>query len=200
MVTWSGVSRQNIAIYNGLALGNMDAVLLEGETMDMCYSHASPNNFAQHVHSISPCINGAGVTGSTTVKPGACNDSGADCLDDGYVNFRAGWVNTDTYGGVYGLGTDGHVVYGPFNAAGETWSCDDVDMCNGFFLADGAYAYASTTFFPYIVGCWGPAYASHDFLPTCTTNGCSASSSTDAAATIAYSVVALSLLVANTML
>merc|ERR1711957_733807 len=71
------------------------------------------------------------------------------------------------------------VIYGPFNADGETWSCDDIDMCNGFFLADGSYGYASTSFFPYLVGCWGPAYASHDFTPTCTENGCTYSSEDD---------------------
>merc|ERR1711865_775285 len=43
-------------------------------------SHASPNNYAQHAHSLSPCLNGSELTGSTTAKPGACNDDGADCL------------------------------------------------------------------------------------------------------------------------
>ena len=52
---------------------------------------------------------------------------------------------------------DGHVIYGPYNIAGELWDWDDVDVCNGFFHTDGSYNYASTTFFPYTVGCWGPA-------------------------------------------
>jgi hypothetical protein len=46
LTTWSGVSRGNIGLYNALALGNVDAVILEGETMDLCMSHASPNNYA----------------------------------------------------------------------------------------------------------------------------------------------------------
>jgi hypothetical protein len=47
-------------------------------------------------------------------------------------------------------------------------------MCNGFFVdaETGEYAYASTTFFPYMVGCWGPAYATHEFMPSCTSSGC----------------------------
>lgn len=66
------------------------------------------------------------------------------------------------------------MIYGPYNSDDELWSCDDVDMCNGFFVdaETGEYAYASTTFFPYMVGCWGPAYATHEFMPSCTSSGC----------------------------
>jgi len=169
--TWSGFGRQNLALYNGLALGNQDAWLLEWETMDGCLSHASPNNYAQHAHSISPCVNGDTLTGSTTQKPHACNTPAVDCDADGF--FTTGWSTSHgTYGGVYGLAKDGHVIYGPYNADGEAWECEDVDLCNGFVLADGSYGYASTTFFPYMVGCWGPAYATHEWMPSCTTNGC----------------------------
>lgn len=194
MTTWSGVGRTNIALYNALALGNLDAVILEGETMDLCMSHASPNNYAQHAHSLSPCLNGSELTGSTTTKPGACNDDGADCFGTDYDFMSTGWSTDDgTYGGGYGLAKDGHVIYGPFNADGETWSCDDIDMCNGFFLADGSYGYASTSFFPYLVGCWGPAYASHDFTPTCTENGCTYSSEDDSDSDSSSAISSLSL-------
>lgn len=173
MTTWDGMSKQNIALYNGLALGNTDAVVLEGETMDGCLGHASPNNYAQHAHSISPCVNGAsgsaGITGSTTVKPMACNTGDIDCFPTDNSFMLDGWSTDDgTYGGFYGLAKDGHVIYGPYNSDGEYWTCDDVDMCNGFFLDDGSYGYASTTFFPYMVGCWGPAYAVHTTMPSCT--------------------------------
>jgi len=192
LMTWGGVSRGNIGLYNALALGNVDAVILEAETMDLCMSHASPNDNAQHAHSISPCMTGSALTGSTTTKPGACNDSGADCFGTNFDFMRTGWSTSDgTYGGNYGLAKDGHVIYGPFNADGEVWSCDDVDMCNGFFLADGSYGYASTSFFPYLVGCWGPASASHDYLPTCTTNGCGPTDSSSSAAISGLSLSAL---------
>jgi hypothetical protein len=84
----------------------------------------------------------------------------------------AGRLSDGTYGTFYGLAKDGHVIYGPYNADGDLWSCEDVDMCNGFTLTDGSYGYASTTFFPYIVGYWGPGYAVHDFMPSCTSSGC----------------------------
>lgn len=204
MDTWSGFGKQNLALFNGLALGNQDAVLLEGTTMDLCLSHAAPNSMAQHAHSISPCINGAsgtaGIKGSTTQKPGACNETGSDCLDTGYNFMRNNWSTSDgTYGGSYGIARDGHVIYGPFNASGETWSCDDVDLCNGFWLSSGDYAYASTIFFPYMVGCWGPAPTNHDYLPTCTTNGCGPTTTTTAGA-VGLGAAAAALLAINALL
>lgn len=67
------------------------------------------------------------------------------------------WNSGKGYGGVWGLAKDGHVIYGPYNSNGELWGCSDVDACNGFLLLDGSYGYASTTWFPYAVGCFGPA-------------------------------------------
>ena len=58
MQTWAGFGRNNIALYNGLAMGNKDAVEVEGASFDGCYAHASSNNNAQHAHTISPCVNG----------------------------------------------------------------------------------------------------------------------------------------------
>jgi len=46
MTTWAGVSTNNIALYNGLAKGNKDAVEAEGDAMDGCLTHASPNDNA----------------------------------------------------------------------------------------------------------------------------------------------------------
>jgi len=173
MTKWSGVGKNNIALGNGLTTGNEDAVVSEGTTMDGCLGHAS-DDYAQHVHSISPCVNGGsgadGLTGSLTEKPLACNTGDIDCFPTDSSYMVGGWSTDDgDYGGFYGLAKDGHVIYGPYNIDGEYWTCDDLDMCNGFFLADGSYGYASTTFFPYMVGCWGPAYAVHTTMPSCTT-------------------------------
>jgi hypothetical protein len=73
--------------------------------------------------------------------------------------FEGTWTSTQNYGGVFGIAKDGHVIYGPYNRWGEVWECEDLDFCNGFFLLDTSYGYATTTFFPYTVGCWGPADA-----------------------------------------
>lgn len=201
MTTWAGFGRQNIALFNGLALGDTDAVINEGASMDKCLSHASPYTFAQHAHSISPCVCTSCITStSTTTKPGACNDNddatGAVCLPTGNTFMYGSWtVGDGTYGGFYGLAKDGHVIYGPFNAEGELWGCDDVDLCNGFWLADGAYAYASTVTFPYMVGCWGPAPSTHVYTPSCTTNGCPGASLVG----LSFSAIAIVLLSSNVL-
>jgi hypothetical protein len=64
MTTWAGVSKNNIALYNGLSKGNKDAVEAEGDEMDGCLTNASSNDNALHARTISPCVNGAGTTGS----------------------------------------------------------------------------------------------------------------------------------------
>ena len=170
IATWAGFGRLNVALFNGLALGSVDAVTGEGDTMDGCLTHAAPTTMAMHSHSITPCAAPSG--GSTTTKPGLCID--IDCFP-GDFSFESGsWdVDDGTYGGVYGLAKDGHVIYGPFNADGELWGCDDVDACNGFWLDDGSYGYASTSTFPYLVGCWGPGPAL-TYSVTCSTNSCDA--------------------------
>ena len=56
-----------------------------------------------------------------------------------------------------GLAIDGHRVLGPHNRDDELWTSDELDLCHGIHLADGTYAYVSTTFEPYTVGCWGPS-------------------------------------------
>lgn len=70
ITTWAGFGRYNVALFNGLALGSIDAVENEGSTMDGCLSHAAPTTMALHNHSITPCAAPNG--GSTTTKPGTC--------------------------------------------------------------------------------------------------------------------------------
>ena len=152
-----------------------------------------------HHHVISPCACTSPTCGSTSTKPGACNDNHALCYTPSF-NVPLGGVDaTDTaeaitnkwvattgdHGGVFGIAKDGHVIYGPYNKDGELWSCEDVDLCNGFWTLGANYGYASTSFYPYTVGCWGPApwndMPTADVfydrpMPTCTTNGCPATS------------------------
>lgn len=89
MTTWAGISRINVAIFNGLAMGNLDAVEEEGETMDGYLSHASPTPFPQHAHSISPCASPTG--GSTTVKPGTCDGDDDNCFPADFSYMLDGW-------------------------------------------------------------------------------------------------------------
>ena len=79
-----------------------------------------------------------------------------------------GWTINDLPRGAMdsdiGLALDGHRVLGPYNADGELWSADEHDYCNGVYLTDGSYAYVSTTYAPYTVGCWGGNLNSATYL------------------------------------
>jgi len=65
---------------------------------------------------------------------------------------------------VVGIAKDGWVIYGPIKKGKnpsdvELYSACDVDICNGRKdVSDKGtiYSYKSTTFHPYLVGCFGP--------------------------------------------
>lgn len=167
--TMSGVAVTGGVILNGLSSSDEDAVTSEIDTLDNCLMHASPQG-QWHYHSLSPCATDSTYK-STSAKPGLCADN-ADCTGEAGLQFmKTGWDTTTNNGGVYGLAKDGHVIYGPYNNNLELWSCEDVDVCNGFWVWDGSYGYASTSHFPYIVGCWGPGPAVNHGV-TCSENGC----------------------------
>ena len=88
--TWAGVNSMNIAVFNGLASDDIDAMQTEAKTMDKCMTHAAPNSNAIHAHSISPC-GCQDESCDMTAKPGACNDSGVDCTVSSF--WYANWEN-----------------------------------------------------------------------------------------------------------
>lgn len=67
-----------------------------------------------------------------------------------------------------GIARDGHMILGPYKDDGTLWQPCEVDVCNGVTI-DGSYHYVLTRFFPYSIGCWGPASkTSYDL--SCSTN------------------------------
>ncbi len=52
------------------------------------------------------------------------------------------------------IGKDGFILYGPYDGNGNLWQPCDVDVCNGLWI-NGQYAYVSTSFHPYLIGCFG---------------------------------------------
>jgi hypothetical protein len=143
--------------------------------MDACLSHSNAGGVG-HYHSWSPCITKAGavaVTGGQTVAPGLCTSNTA-CISS-FSTFSLAKGYTSKALSYIALAKDGHMIVGPYNEKGELWTCDDVDMCNGVFLSNGSYVYASTTFFPYVLGCFGPAQ-DHSYKAKCSTSACSGSS------------------------
>lgn len=174
----SGVGIDGIAIYNALNSSDEDAIA-EIEEADLCLG-ATESNFYFH-RVLSPCAVSGSSIASTSAKPGLCGTgTGTACLDNDYM--LTDWPTAD-YGGIYGLARDGHIISGPYNADGELWVCDDLDVCNGFTDEDGNYRYASTSKFPYTVGCWGPGPAVN-IAPSssCSTNACASATPEEAGA------------------
>lgn len=88
--TWAGIALDNVAIFNGLAAGNLDAVQTEADTLDMCLTHSSPQ-LVLHYHSLGVCVNNSVQTSnsshrSTSTVPGLCDNSYNTCLAGAY-NF-----------------------------------------------------------------------------------------------------------------
>lgn len=77
---------------NGLTAADLDVVENEGGMLDKCLVHAYPGTKALHAHTISPCACSTSACGSTTIKPGACNDvedatlltTATECFPDDY--------------------------------------------------------------------------------------------------------------------
>ena len=155
-------------------MGNMDAVENEWITLDQCLTHPTPTK-EYHYHMWSPCAKKGNGYASTTVAPDMCKDLD-DCYNDpmGFAQGKA-YTDTTTFGTIIGISKDGHMIYGPYNADGELWSCDDRDICNGAFI-DGNYVYLSTMTFPYILGCFGPG-PQQNYSVTCSKSSCPTSSS-----------------------
>ena len=71
---------------------------------------------------------------------------------------------------IVAVAKDGHVIYGPWDANGNQWTCDSHDVCGGSFFSDGSYGYMTVTTFPYSVGCFGPGAAQSVVVPSSCSN------------------------------
>ena len=67
-----------------------------------------------------------------------------------------------------GLAKDGRPIYSPLHSGGSEYDPCDVDICNGKMIK-GHYAYVTTTFHPYIMGCYGKG-SSPNLYQRCSTN------------------------------
>jgi len=118
------------------------------EKIDTCLMH--PAGPWLHYHMLSPCIGTPSMGDTLTL----C-DANAACKKDMVSYVLTGFDSATDRNKVLGIARDGHIIYGPYDSNGKTWDDCDVDVCNGLTV-DGSYAYVTTGFHPYIVGCWGP--------------------------------------------
>ena len=161
-------------IFNALAGGNVDAVENEGDTLDVCLSHPTPNS-EFHYHFWSPCFKKNKGWWSDTASPPLCRDTDFCTTSTAVFSRQQGSSSQESaytasnWDDVIGIARDGHVIIGPYKEDGSNWQCDR-DVCNGTFI-DGQYVYVGSDQFPYVVGCWGPGPAPL-YQPGCTSNGC----------------------------
>jgi hypothetical protein len=180
-----GVALNGVPIHAGLSEKNSldfyspkSSGVVSRMTVDECLgavNSATYNTNFYHYYSFSPCMLAGGLSARTQIN--LC-DANSDCAKN-YLQFAQ--LNT---AGTYrrldfiGIAKDGHMIVGPFKSTGTLWQPCDVDICNGVVI-NNQYVYVSTLFFPYTVGCWGPASASSTYAPSCSsnTNVCTAVSS-----------------------
>ena len=98
-----------------------------------------------HYHYMPVCL-----ADSSLASNDKCISNCEDIKNYGIEGFK----NNKTISPI-GIAKDGHIVYGPYDDSGMLFKGEDVDVCNGLTI-DGTYAYVSTSFHPYFVGCWGP--------------------------------------------
>lgn len=128
---------------------------------DQCGAHTNSNGY-YHYHAPSPCITNPYPYQSGSILP--CVDVD-ECWGQAPEYLLSNFNQTQS---PIALAKDGRIVWGPYNAYGQTYSACNVDVCNGLWL-DGYYSYVATPFHPYNPGCFGPG-STVSYGPQCTTN------------------------------
>jgi hypothetical protein len=84
------------------------------------------------------------------------------------------WGTYWNYRVAIGIARDGRVIYSPYLNKKKYEPCD-VDICNGLIVPPTlanekeVYAYVSTNFHPYLIGCYGPG-SKPDYYQKCSAN------------------------------
>ena len=136
--------------------------------LDMCLGSLS--QFGQYkYHSFSPCLYSSAFK-NALLTASLCN-SDVSCKANALTYARAKVDNNDYKTlKVVGIAKDGHRILGPYKSDGSLWQPCDVDICNGLTI-EGSYYYVLTNFYPYTIGCWGPANSvASSFSLSCTNN------------------------------
>eukprot|EP00347_Sterkiella_histriomuscorum_P010664 403375398 len=160
-----GIALNGVLISNGLKgieyptdplypikYGSFDKPMEAYETFDECLTSIQDSNSLgiHHYHILSPCLISSAWQAKQAIS--SCADS-QTCLQSYKYYAKSDWSPKRLM--PIGLAKDGHPIYGPFNDRGSLWQPCEVDVCNGLFI-NNQYAYVSTMFHPYFIGCWGP--------------------------------------------
>lgn len=126
------------------------------EGVDICLIH--PENTGHlHYHVPSPCM-----------ADHTWDDNGVTAQRNDVISSIRSAYELRPYRTLVGISKDGRPIYSPYYSNGRTYSDCDVDICNGKEI-NGHYAYVSTLFHPYVMGCYGPG-SNPSFSQQCSSN------------------------------
>lgn len=118
-----------------------DATLLK-KNVDWCLSSANLNKVYHYK-----------VPGTCLVNPQEYEV--LDLPQTGNITdlIKEAWLDTP-FRTTIGIAKDGRPILSPYRNNGQLYDPCEVDICNGVEV-DGHYMYATTTFHPYVMGCYG---------------------------------------------
>ena len=82
--------------------------------------------------------------------------------------MKDAWLRNVRYRSAIGIAKDGRPIYSPLHDNGKETDDCEVDICNGREI-NGHYAYVSSFFHPYFIGCYGPGNAP-ELAQSCSAN------------------------------
>eukprot|EP00347_Sterkiella_histriomuscorum_P014803 403359465 len=133
--------------------------------LDSCLGGYDSQGFYRYF-SYSPCVKDQTYKTSLTT-PALCKNT-ANCNTNAFSFALDKTTTTNKVLQPLGIAKDGHKILGPYKNDGSLWQPCEVDVCNGVTI-NGSYYYVMTSFYPYTIGCWGPAEKT-SYTLTCTTN------------------------------
>lgn len=145
----SGIALDGVLVYTGTLNIGEDALSMGGphggvEQIDRCGGTLSAESDARyHYRAMPTCVLGVNTQNTEAMRRTYVAD--VHELLDFFEDYRGRHI--------LGYALDGYPIYSPLTDRGLLQG--DLDNCNGKAV-NGTYAYYSTPWFPYMVGCFGP--------------------------------------------
>ena len=168
MHTSWGVATTGIALFNGIsaegadpfypsAYGTVTDPSTVEERVDWCMMHPQVSGVF-HYHAPTTCLKDQSYLENSMPN----NRDVMESIGNYYSSELP-------YRSVLGISKDGRPIYTPLYGNGEAYDDCEVDICNGRMIG-GHYAYVSTNFHPYIMGCFGSGPEVENMYQECSAN------------------------------
>lgn len=154
---FSSISGEGVDPFYPAKYGKVTDPTTVVEKVDACLQHPQPDGIF-HYHSVPLC--GPGLTTQEALLSSKTGDV-KELIKSAYTKDMP--YRTPT-----GIAKDGRPIYSPLHSNGQEYAPCDVDICNGKMIK-GHYAYVTTTFHPFVMGCYGKG-SSPALYQRCSTN------------------------------